>query len=158
MTKTFLVKVCAVQMSCTIYKGGSICKVDITVNLCQFRNSLLNGKCRAKAKSQFHLYFEINTVNNLYFRREAGRTSTRPDKLGSFPRLSSPSRSRCDNSGNTLDVEPLLVQSRPWQLKWQKIKQTRDAVTVHLGLIHSTDRNMILFLLQEICYFYFYKK
>ena len=86
------------------------------------------------------------------FRREAGRTSTRPDELGSFPRLSSPSRSRCDNSGNTLDVEPLLVQSRPWQLKWQKIKQTRDAVTVHLGLIHSTDRNMILFLMQRICF------
>ena len=66
MTKTFLVKVCAAQMSCTIYKGGSICKVDITVNLCQFRNSLLNGKCTAKAKSQFHLCFEINIVSNLY--------------------------------------------------------------------------------------------
>ena len=60
------------QRSYTIYKGGSICKVD-TVNLCQFsvttqihyQMERAQQKKNVEAQSNYNLSFEINIKENV---------------------------------------------------------------------------------------------
>ena len=166
-------------MSYSIYKGGSICKVDM-VNLCQFpwklkfivkwkvhnESKMLKLKVisiRVWNQQQSENQFLLQKLNP--FRREASRTSARPDKRGKprhfQPRsdpTSSPHLLLCDSS-NTLGVEPRACP------KQTAIKVTKDQTNSGCcgrsppGLNTLGGQNYeFVSHAENMFHFYFYKK